>query len=85
MEHNAPETDFDLEYFKDYPYTVEIFYGNTCEDIYRTDNLSTAQAKFDKWAHDLSVVNNHTVKMFKFNAETEVHNLIDYNGNIIEE
>ena len=84
-ELNTSETEWEQQYFIDYPYAVEIFYGDTCEDTYRTDNLSHAQAKYDKWTHDLSVVYNHSVKMFKYNIETDTHNLIGYNGELIEE
>lgn len=84
MAYNTPEVEWEQQYFTDYPYAVEVFYGNTCEDIFRTDNLAHAQAKFDKWEYELSVVYNHSVKMFKYNTETDTHDEIDYDGNIIE-
>ena len=79
------EIEWEQQYFTDYPYAVEIFYGDICEDTFRTDSLSHAQAKFDKWTHDLSVVNNHSVKMFKYNADTDTHEQINYRGQVIEE
>ena len=84
MAHNTPEVEWEEQYFTDYPYAVEVYYGGTCEDAFRTDSLSHAQAKFDQWEHDLSVVYNHSVKMFKYNSETGTHDEIDYNGNVIE-
>ena len=83
MAYNTPEVEWEEQYFADYPYAVEVFYGDTCEDTFRTDNLSHAQAKFDKWTHDLSVVYNHSVKMFKYNVETGTHDEIDYYGKVI--
>ena len=84
MAHNTPETDYDFDYFNSYPYAVEIFCGDTCEDVYRTESLSNAQAKFDSWEQDLSNINDYEVKMFQFNESTGTHDLIDYNGNVLE-
>ena len=81
MTHNSPEVEWEHDYFTNYPYAVEVFYGDTCEDVYRTNSLSNAQAKFDKWSHDLSVVNGHSVVLLKYNENLGEHFEIDYNGN----
>ena len=81
--HNVIETDYDHEYFSNYPYAVEIFVGDTCEDTYRTNNLSHAQAKFDSWTSDLQGERNVEVKMFKYNTKEYGHEEINYQGEII--
>lgn len=83
MAYNTPEVEWEQQYFTDYPYSVELFDNDTCTDSYRTDSLSHAQAKYDSLKQDLSDTND--VKMFKYNTETDTHDEIDYNGNIIEE
>lgn len=83
MAYNTPEVEWEQQYFTDYPYSVELFDNDTCTDSYRTDSLSRAQAKYDSLKQDLSDMSD--VKMFKYNTETDTHDEIDYNGNIIEE
>lgn len=80
--YNTVETDYDNEYFSTYPYAVEIFANDICEDVFRTDNLSTAQAKYDKWTSDLEN-DKVVIKMFMYNTNMQEHNEIDYNGNTI--
>jgi len=82
--YNTPETDYDHDYFSSYPYAVEIFKDDTCTDIYRSNELTNAQAKFDSWTQDLQGQQGIEVKMLKYNIDSECHDLIDYNGNIIE-
>lgn len=78
MGHNMPEVEWEHDYFAQYPYTVEIFCGDTCEDIYRTDSLSNAQAKFDSWTEDLQTNDDYSVKLFKYNPELGYHEELDY-------
>ena len=85
MFNNSLETDYDHEYFSAYPYEVVIMDNECCTDSYRSDSLSDAQAKFDSWEQDLSDEPTIEVKMYKYNETEFAHDLIDYNGNIIED
>ena len=83
--HNEPEEEWEHDYFMSLPYTVEIFANDVCENIYRTDSLSNAQAKFDSWEQDLQDNTDVKVLMFKYNPNEYAHEQISYDGKVLDE
>lgn len=77
-EQRKQELEQEDRYFTQYPYVVEIYKDDFCEDSYRTDSFSNAQAKFDKWTQDLQTNDGCSVKMFQYNPEVGEHFEIDY-------
>lgn len=77
-----------INYFNSKPYVLDLMVDKKayleCQDSFRTDNLQTLQAKYDSWKQDFEMDKDVKLVMYMYNYDKDVHEKIDYNGNVIE-